>query len=206
MSHLLQSRAMSRWHPRLANAREWRTDIGPMSRPATKAVPSRRIDQSDHCRFTWLRSGVLAVERDQLLPARDCDESSQQPGHVKRASRGPAKAEKPISPALHAPIDYGFRIVFLSMPALQDLSGAARVAVAVWFIVQERLDAFHRSEIRGTPCNPIRDAWPDGDARAAHAGRSGGRPRGADHELLRNKRQPDLGTVGFTWDRRLSDL
>lgn len=51
-------------------------------------------------------------------------------------------ARKPISPALHGLIDYGFGIVNLSVPVLLGLSGPARVVPMVWAVAQGSLNAF----------------------------------------------------------------
>lgn len=41
---------------------------------------------------------------------------------------------KPITPALHGFIDYGFGVMNLGMPALLGLTGPARVVPAVWAV------------------------------------------------------------------------
>jgi hypothetical protein len=49
---------------------------------------------------------------------------------------------KPITPARHGLIDYGFGIVNLGVPTLLGLTGAARVLPAVWAVAQGTLNAF----------------------------------------------------------------
>ncbi len=49
---------------------------------------------------------------------------------------------KPITPALHGLIDYGFGVVNLAVPALLGLTGAARVIPAAWAAAQGTLNAF----------------------------------------------------------------
>ena len=48
---------------------------------------------------------------------------------------------KPVTPALHGLIDYGFSIVNLGVPALLGLTGSARVVPAAWAVVQGTLNA-----------------------------------------------------------------
>lgn len=49
---------------------------------------------------------------------------------------------KPISPALHGLIDYGFSAVNLTLPAALGLTGSARIVPAGWAVAQGLLNAF----------------------------------------------------------------
>ncbi len=50
-------------------------------------------------------------------------------------------ARKPVTPALHGLVDYGFGIVNLAVPALLGLTGSARVVPAAWAVTKGTLNA-----------------------------------------------------------------